>query len=89
MKHELKTWPVFFDAIRRNIKPFEVRQNDRNFNAGDTLVLREWSPLSKDYTGRYEKRIVTYVLEGGQLGIAHGYCVMGIQPKEIQPEEAK
>lgn len=43
-RHELKTLPVYFDAVARGDKTFEVRKNDRDFQTGDTLVLREFDP---------------------------------------------
>lgn len=42
--HSLKTLPVYFAAVLRGDKTFEVRKNDRNFQTGDTLVLREYDP---------------------------------------------
>lgn len=86
MEHELKTWPQFFEAISSGRKTFQVRRNDRGFNAGDTLWLREWKhtlepglPESFRYT-RNEMRVrVTYVLAGECFGIKDGYCVMGIR----------
>ena len=44
MTHNLKTWPSFFQAVKSKIKPFEIRENDRNFEVGDTLILEEFSP---------------------------------------------
>lgn len=44
MIHELKTWPEFFDAVKRGDKTFEVRRNDRGFQVGDTLRLVRWQP---------------------------------------------
>jgi hypothetical protein len=40
--HELKSWPEFFSAIETGEKTFELRRNDRNYQVGDVLVLREW-----------------------------------------------
>ncbi len=37
--HELKTYAVYWDAIERGEKPFEVRRNDRLYQAGDTVRL--------------------------------------------------
>jgi hypothetical protein len=42
--HYLKTLPVYFDAVRRGDKTFEIRKNDRDFQTGDTLVLKEFDP---------------------------------------------
>lgn len=81
-RHELKTWPVFFESIRNGDKTFEVRKNDRSFQRGDVLWLREWHPGGTSgrsgYTGNDEYRTVTYVLTGDEWGIKEGYCVMGL-----------
>lgn len=51
--HELKTWPDFFTAVRKGIKTFEVRENDRDFKVGDALVLCEFIPCNRCHgTGR-------------------------------------
>lgn len=45
IEHELKTWPDFFDAIWNNEKHFELRKDDRGFQAGDTLLLTPEGPF--------------------------------------------
>jgi hypothetical protein len=60
-EHELKTWPEFFRAIREGRKRHEVRANDRDFQVGDVLVLREYEPGTDRYTGEVERRRVSYV----------------------------
>ena len=62
MTHELKTWPEYFQAVRNRSKTFEVRKNDRNFHPGDTVILQEYDPITKQYTGEHETRDVGYVL---------------------------
>lgn len=63
MKHELKTWPEYYRAIRDNIKKFEFRVNDRNFKVGDELILREYEPFSESYTERDKNEYIhCYVL---------------------------
>ena len=42
MKHELKILPEYFKPVKDGIKNFEIRKNDRNFQVGDTLILKEW-----------------------------------------------
>lgn len=44
MKHELKTWPQYFCRVEDGSKTFEVRKNDRGYQPGDIVVLREWDP---------------------------------------------
>lgn len=49
---EKKIWPDFFQKIKNNKKHFEVRLADFKIKKGDTLVLKEWHPKTKKYTGR-------------------------------------
>lgn len=44
MKHELKIWPQYYARVADGSKTFEVRENDRGFQYGDTVALREWDP---------------------------------------------
>ena len=63
MIHELKLRREFFDYVRFGIKTFEIRKDDRSFNAGDTLVLKEID--EEGYvTGRYLVRQVNYIYRG-------------------------
>ena len=78
VEHDLKCWPPYFEAVRSGEKPFEVRKADRDYRVGDVLLLREWRPDWKDYTGRLCRRRVTYKLEGGGFGIEAGTCILGL-----------
>lgn len=60
--HDLKTWPEHFRDVRAGIKTAELRLNDRNYQPGDVLVLREYDPQTGEYTGEIETRAVTHVL---------------------------
>lgn len=75
--HELKTWPEFFAAVVEGWKPFEIRQNDRGFRVGDLLLLREYLPDEKKFSGRECKRRVTYITEWEQKP---GTVVMALVP---------
>lgn len=44
MKHELKIWPKYYCRVRSGEKTFEVRDNDRDFQRGDIVVLNEYDP---------------------------------------------
>lgn len=60
-KIEKKVLPEYFQQILDNKKTFEVRLNDFKITEGDTLVLKEWDPETKNYTGRELERKVGYV----------------------------
>ena len=80
-EHKLKCWPVFFDAILHNEKNFEVRRDDRGFQKGDILILQRTtsdSPYNVDYDYYEIRKRVSYILTGGQFGIAAGYVIMAL-----------
>lgn len=84
-EHELKCWPPFFAAIEDGDKTFEVRKNDRGFQRGDVLWLREYEPEkhANNYTGAEIRKVVTYVLSG--WGVEPGYVVLGLASVEGRP----
>ena len=61
--HALKIWPKFFAEIEIGIKTFEFRKNDRGYAVGDRLILREWLPASKQFTGREMVVTVTHMMK--------------------------
>jgi len=79
MRHELKTWPVEFRAVRTGIKTAEFRSNDRGFSGGDTLLLCEWDPKTNCFTGEQELVTVTHLVRGPIFGIPEGYIMMSIR----------
>jgi len=56
-----KIWPEYFDAIASGKKKYELRLNDFEVREGDTLLLEEWDPKTKQYTGRKTEKKVTYI----------------------------
>jgi len=40
--HELKILPQYFRELYRGNKTFELRKDDRDYQVGDYLVLREY-----------------------------------------------
>lgn len=76
--HALKTWPAFYEAVAGGRKPFEARKADRDFEVGDTLRLEEWSPTTREYTGRACERLVTYIMRGPVFGVEAGWVVLGL-----------
>ena len=61
MLHELKIYPKYFQETIEGNKPFEIRKNDRHFQVGDVLLLKEWDNIK--YTGREIGAVVRYVLD--------------------------
>ncbi len=80
MHHDLKIWPVFFQRHVDGKKNFEIRKNDRNFDAGDTLTLREWDPTHEKYTGRWIEGEIPFVM-AEVMGLKEGYCAFTFIPK--------
>ncbi|MBI4094872.1 MAG: DUF3850 domain-containing protein [Candidatus Liptonbacteria bacterium] len=56
-----KIWPKWFHDVKRGKKKFEFRVADFRVKSGDTLVLREWNPKTKKYTGRELRKKAKYV----------------------------
>lgn len=77
--HDIKVWPDYFEAIRTHRKPWEVRENDRGYREGDTLILREWDPKSRSYTGRALKARVGYVCSLPMGGKWVGMTLKGVR----------
>ena len=77
-QHELKTWPGAFEAVRVGAKNYEIRKDDRDFQVGDVLFLREYVVAEDRYTGRTLRVRVTYKTEGGSFGLQRDLCVMAI-----------
>ena len=77
--HYLKCWPQFFEPTASGLMPFNVRKNDRDFRAGDMVVMYEWDPNTaseaEGYTGREVRGTITQVIEG----LGDGYVALGIE----------
>lgn len=95
--HNLKCWPRYFWAIAARAKTFELRMNDRTggFKVGDHLLLQEWCPKTKDYTGSEILVRIDYVcglpfvhedMVGMSISIIENeYSVQEIQTQSFNP----
>jgi len=63
MRIEKKVWPEYFKKIKSGDKTFELRLADWKCKTGDILVLKEWDPETKEYTGQEIEKKVTYVIK--------------------------
>lgn len=86
LRIEKKIWPEFFDKVAGGEKPFEIQLADFKCRAGDILVLREWDPKTKEYTGRVLEKEITYVLNTKDIRFwskedieKHGLQVIGLR----------
>ena len=56
---EKKSWPESFVKFLSGEKNADLRIADFKINAGDTLVLKEYNPKSKKFSGRrLEKKVL-------------------------------
>lgn len=76
MEHYIKITPEFFGPKLAGKKPFEIRDNDRDYQEGDTLILQEWDAAA-GYTGREYREQILYMTDYMQRP---GFVVMGTAP---------
>jgi len=80
--HELKITPKYFRYVKWGIKKFELRKNDRGYEVGDYVKLREYN--GESYSGEFLWIKITYILdfeEGKEFGLSPGYCILGFKIK--------
>lgn len=82
--HELKTYPEYFQETLNANKLFECRLNDRNFQVGDTVILKEWSGSS--YTGREITSTIKYILDNFE-GLTDGYVMLSLDIGTFLPDK--
>ena len=58
MEIRKKTWPEFFQKVLDGKKTTDLRLADFEIKEGDVLVLEEYNPETKSYTGRVLKKRV-------------------------------
>jgi len=88
--HELKTDPQVFRDLKKGRKTFELRLNDRNYQTGDYLLLKETEHSSAEmkegeslvFTSAYCLAQVTHILNGPIYGLQDGWCIMSIKVKK-------
>ena len=58
-----KIWPEYFELVESGKKKFEARLADFEIEEGDTLILQEWNPDTKEYTGRELEVKADYIIK--------------------------
>ncbi len=74
--HVLKADPIPFSDVASGLKRCEVRQDDRGYQAGDRLHLREHDRAAGAYSGRECIAKVTHIQRG--YGLPDGLVVLSI-----------
>jgi len=85
--HLLKTHPEPFQAMRKDLKRFEIRKDDRpmGFGIDDELRLAQWSPDLRIYLGDIIVARVTYIARNEEWGLKPGHVVLGLVLQEYLP----
>ncbi len=83
---EKKVWPEYFQKILDGKKTYELRLADFECKEGDVLVLMEWNPADKQFTGRTLEKTVTYVGKTRNMNFwskeeveKHGYQIIAFK----------
>jgi len=56
-----KIWPKWFKIMKEEKRNAELRLADFNIKTGDILLLEEWDPKKKEYTGKLLRKRVKKV----------------------------
>ena len=81
-----------FQDVKSGTKNFEYRKNDRDFQVGDALILKEFNPAIQMYSGDTITVKITYLLQGIaaiRVGVPEGFCIMGISPNQKIHEDSQ
>jgi hypothetical protein len=79
LTHELKCDAPWFGLVFDGMKTFELRRNDRDFRSGDLLCLREYDPMTAEYTGRECRRTVIFTMTAEEFGLKRGFVALQLE----------
>ena len=94
--HVLKAEAPYYDAAVQGKKTFEVRRDDRGFQAGDIVKLQRLRTdgmfkTDVEYSsGKVSHEIefsIGWILTGGQFGIEPGYVVFSLESIAKQDQQ--
>ena len=83
--HELKTHRPHFGLIRDGLKRWELRRNDRGFEQGDLLWLREYDPSLEEYSDASQLVELTRVSHDFDVpeGLPSCFVIMDIERRKL------
>jgi len=76
--HYLRISSVHYDKVVDELKRFELRLNDRGFELGDYLILREIVEPVKRITGRECLVRIVYMMQNF-TGLEPGWAILSIK----------
>ena len=75
--HKVKILSHWFEAVIAGYKKAELRFNDRGYEVGDVLVMREYDGGTRTHSGRKVHVKVTHVADVGK--IQHNYVLLSFE----------
>ena len=85
--HELKIKREYYEAILFGKKTFELRKNDRDYQAGDLIHFVNLDGTIYIEETCEEKNVyqITYILKDvPEYGLDKNYCILGIKKLEAK-----
>ena len=96
MTHEIKILPKYFEKAKDWSKPFELRKDDRPYQLGDIVILKEFSYSEGIYTGRQAARShvddVPYIKDHPNVGLLWKAWIESLpsaQPEQLTDKEQR
>jgi hypothetical protein len=82
MAHILKILPEYFEAVRSGKKTAEYRENDRDFQVGDVLILAE--DHYGEYTGRIIYKKISHITETVKFDSRRDCVMLSLESGECE-----
>jgi hypothetical protein len=84
--HNLKSWRHLFVPMFSGEKKFDLRNDDRNFQVGDMVLLQEYDGLMREYTGRELLATIAYITRNSSRpcvlspnALNDNYCILSLE----------
>ena len=89
MTHILKILPEFFNLVSLGVKSWELRKNDRDFQIGDILILKEIQAGNNTdlfpndiFTGREISVSVFHIFDKVEFGLQPNHIIISFVLRE-------
>ena len=82
--HQVKSWSHFYDAIVAGAKRHDLRKDDRNYQVGDVLNLRQYDNIKGEYTGEECLAEISYITNNqypcafSSSILPQDYCILSL-----------